>query len=71
MQLDEEEKEVFRKDYRDAFMTRNSERILKARYSLDFGTFNMHLMADLDSPVPLPKMAIERKHTEHTVPGTV
>lgn len=58
MQLDEEEKEVFRKDYRDVFMSRNRERILKARYSLDFGSFYMHLMADPDSPVPLPMMAI-------------
>ena len=58
MLLDEEEKKVFRKDYRDVFMTRNRERILKARYSLDFGTIYMHLMSDPDSSVPLPMMTL-------------
>lgn len=61
MQLDEEEKDVFRKDYKDIFMTSNKERILKAWISLDFGTFYMNLMADPDSPVPLPMMALVRK----------
>ena len=58
--LDEEDKKVFRKDYRDVFMTRNRERIIKARFLLDFGIFYMHLMADPDSPVPLPMMTLMR-----------
>ena len=61
MQLDEDEKDMFRKDYRDVFMTNDRECILKARVSLDFGTFHMNLMADPDSPVPLPMMTLMRK----------
>ena len=64
MLLDEEEKEIFRKDYRNVFMTRNRDRILKARYSLDLGTIYMHLMADPDSSIPLPMMALVRAHGE-------
>lgn len=62
-QLEEKERDCFRKEYRDVFMTRNKERILKAQYSHDFGTFYMQLMADPDSEVPLPMMFLNKSTT--------
>lgn len=54
----------FRKEYKDVFLSRNKERILKVRTTIDFGEFVMVLSADPDSDIPLPMMILmENKKT--------
>ena len=45
-------------EYRDVFMSRNKERILKVRFSITLGDYLMQLIADPDSLVPLPLMIL-------------
>lgn len=63
--LDEKDKDVFRKEYRDVFMSRNKERILKVRFSITLGDYLMQLIADPDSLVPLPLMILTQTPAQH------
>lgn len=56
--LPAEEIPVFRSQFRDVFLTRNKEKILKARYTYNFGSYFMELMADPDTKIPLPMMIL-------------
>ena len=47
-------------EYRDVFMSRNKERILKARFSIILGDYLVQLIADPDSFVPLPLMVLTK-----------
>jgi hypothetical protein len=52
-------------EYRDVFMSRNKERILKVRFSITLGDYLMQLIADPDSLVPLPLMILTQTPAQH------
>ena len=58
--LDDNGKKAFKEQYRDVFLSRDKERILKVSFTIDLGNFLMQLRADPDSAIPLPMMILAR-----------
>lgn len=56
--LPDEEIPVFQSQFREVFLSRNKEKILKARYTYNFDSYFMELMADPDTKIPLPMMIL-------------
>ena len=58
--LTEEGRKAFREQYKDVFMTRDKEKIMRASFTIDLGDCLMQLRADPDSVIPLPMMLLAR-----------
>lgn len=58
--LADDGKKAFKEQYRDIFLSRDKEQILKVSFTIDLGYCLMQLRADPDSVIPLPMMILAK-----------
>lgn len=59
--LSKKQKLIFQKDVIDKFLTRNKDIILSTRFFFNYENWQVELVADPESVVPLPMLIIRKK----------